>query len=132
MKKILNNVFVAFMSGLLSSLILIFLFAIARQHGVHSIVLDDDFKYNLYRLMVWGGVWAMLFAVPFPRNILIKVVLVGASVILFNSLVLMPLNGQGYFGLDAGTEVIKMNIIFNSIWALVAGFMYRIAVITEF
>lgn len=128
MKKILNNVFIGFMSGLISAMVLLFLFTLARQH---SIVLDDSFKYNLYRLMVWGGIWAILFASPIPKNIFIKTVIIGAAVIFFNFLVLMPLQGAGYFGVNAGSEVIKMNIIFNSIWALLAGIIYRVTAVIE-
>ncbi|NIY55048.1 membrane lipoprotein, partial [Francisella noatunensis subsp. orientalis] len=49
----------------------------------------------------------------------------------FNFLVNMPLSGQGYFGLNAGSEVIVLNIVFNSIWALLAGIIYRVIAIVE-
>ncbi|WP_150468137.1 membrane lipoprotein [Francisella sp. SYW-9] len=128
MKKILNNIFIAYVSGLISACVLYFAFTYAKQQGI---LLDDTFKYTLYRLMVWGGVWSILFASPVPKNILIKTVIIGAAVILFNFLVLMPHAGQGYFGVNAGDEVIRMNIVFNSAWALVAGFIYRVVVINE-
>ncbi|AJI54181.1 hypothetical protein [Francisella philomiragia] len=128
MKKLLGNVFIGFVSGLISACILYFIFTYIRQHGIY---LNDDFKYTLYRLMVWGGVWAILFASPIPKNILIKTVIIALAVIFFNFLVKMPLSGQGYFGLNAGSEVIVLNIVFNSIWALLAGIIYRVIAIVE-
>ena len=69
MKDFMNKSFVGFMAGLISALVLVVIFTIVRQH---TIVLTDQFKYDLYRLMIWGGVWAILFAFPLSKNIWIK------------------------------------------------------------
>ncbi|ABO46650.1 hypothetical protein [Francisella tularensis] len=121
-EKFLNNTFIGFMAGLISACILYFIFTLIRQHGVE---LNDQFKYALYRLMVWGGVWAILFALPLSKNIFIKSSIIALAVILFNFLVKMPLAGQGFFAVNAGTEVFIMNIVFNYIWAILAGFIYK-------
>ena len=94
MKNYLNRVFVGFMAGLISAFVLVFVFTIIRQY---SISLTDQFKYDLYRLMIWGGVWAVLFAFPLSKNIWVKSTIVGLAVILFNFLVKMPLAGQGFY-----------------------------------
>ncbi len=109
------------MSGLISAMVLIFIFAIVREH---SITLSDDFKHNLYRLMIWGGVWTILFAFPLSKNIWVKSTIVGLAVIFFNFLVKMPLAGQGFFASDATAQVFFMNIIFNYLWAILAGVIY--------
>ncbi|API87803.1 membrane lipoprotein [Francisella uliginis] len=122
MKNFLNNSFVGFVSGLISAMVLYFIFTFVRQQGIE---LDDQFKYTLYRLMVWGGVWAILFALPLSKNILLKSSVIGLAVIFFNFLVLMPLSGKGIFASNAGVEVFVMNIVFNYLWALLAGFIYK-------
>ena len=121
MKNYLNRVFVGFMAGLISAFVLVFVFTIIRQY---SISLTDQFKYDLYRLMIWGGVWAVLFAFPLSKNIWVKSTIVGLAVILFNFLVKMPLAGQGFFASDATDQVFFMNIIFNYLWAILAGVIY--------
>ena len=121
MKNYLNRVFVGFMTGLISAFVLVFVFTIIRQY---SISLTDQFKYDLYRLMIWGGVWAVLFAFPLSKNIWVKSTIVGLAVILFNFLVKMPLAGQGFFASDATAQVFFMNIIFNYLWAILAGVIY--------
>lgn len=122
MKNFLNNSFVGFVSGLISAMVLYFIFTFVRQQGIE---LDDQFKYTLYRLMVWGGVWAILFALPLSKNILLKSSVIGLAVIFFNFLVLMPLSGKGIFASNTGIEVFVMNIVFNYLWALLAGFIYK-------
>ena len=74
--------------------------------------------------MVWGGVWAILFALPLSKNIWLKSSIIGLAVIFFNFLVLMPLSGKGFFGMNVGYENFVMNIVFNYIWALLAGVIY--------
>ncbi|MEY8702071.1 membrane lipoprotein [Francisella philomiragia] len=128
MRNFLNKTFVGFMAGLISACVLYFLFIFIRQHGVE---LNDEFKYTLYRLMVWGGVWAILFALPISKNILIKSIVIGLAVILFNFLVKMPLSGQGFFAMNADASVFVMNIVFNSLWAILAGVIYSIATIQQ-
>ena len=121
MNKFLNKTFVGFMAGLISALALVVIFTLVRQH---TIVLTDQFKYDLYRLMIWGGVWAILFALPLSKNIWIKSTIVGLAVIFFNFLVLMPLAGKGFFGMNVGYENFVMNIVFNYLWAILAGIIY--------
>ncbi|MFC4893123.1 membrane lipoprotein [Pseudofrancisella aestuarii] len=121
MQKHLNKVFIAYMGGLISALILVYIFTfIAKQ----QIPMSEDFKFKLYRLMIWGGVWGILLALPLSKNIWVKGSIVGLAVIFFNFLVKMPLSGQGFFALNAGTEVFLMNIIFNYLWGLLAAVIY--------
>tara|TARA_B110000977_G_scaffold197746_1_gene281063 strand:- start:1014 stop:1412 length:399 start_codon:yes stop_codon:yes gene_type:complete len=121
MQKFVNRVFVGFMAGLISSCVMYIIFAFIKSGEINF---NDDFKYTLYRLMVWGGVWAMLFALPISKNILIKSSIIGVSVILFNFLVKMPMAGQGFFAINEGLHAFLMNIVFNFPWAILAGMIY--------
>ncbi|QIW10765.1 membrane lipoprotein [Francisella sp. LA112445] len=128
MKSFLNKIFVGFVSGLISAMVLYFIFTFIRQQGIE---LNDQFKYTLYRLMVWGGVWAILFALPLTKNIFFKSSIVGLAVIFFNFIVLMPLSGKGLFASNAGVEVFVMNIVFNYLWALLAGIIYKTVAVSK-
>ena len=121
MKDFLNKASTGFVAGLISALVLIFIFALVRQH---TIALTDQFKYDLYRLMIWGGVWAILFALPLSKNIWIKSSIIGFAVIFFNFLVKMPLAGQGFFAANMPIQAFVMNIVFNYLWAILAGVIY--------
>jgi hypothetical protein len=121
MQKFVNRVFVGFMAGLISACVMYIVFALIKSNEIN---LNDDFKYNLYRLMVWGGVWAMLLALPISKNILIKSSIIGIAVIMFNFLVKMPMAGQGFFAVNDGFHAFLMNIVFNFPWAILAGIIY--------
>lgn len=121
MQKILNRILIAFMSGLISAFVLLLVFTIIQNGALNF---TDDFKYKLYKLMIWGGIWSILFALPINKNILIKSSIIGIAVIMFNFLVKMPLTGMGFFAINAGLGVFFMNIIFNYIWAILAGLVY--------
>jgi hypothetical protein len=90
---------------------------------------DTDVKVDFYRLIVWGGIWALLLVLPLWRTKwLLRGIMLALTVIIFNFLILMPLNGHGFFASHAGMVVFWSNIGFNTLWALVAALWYRIAV----
>ena len=85
-----------------------------------------DFKIQLYRLMIWGGIWGLLLILPLlKQRWFIRGSLLGLTVILFNFIVLMPLSGRGFFAMNAGLPIFFGNIILNYIWGVVAGFWYH-------
>jgi hypothetical protein len=122
MKKYLNNIFIAYMSGLVSATIVEVIWILATNHNLN---LTEELKLELYRMMIWGGVWAMLFTLPFSKNIWLKSSIIALVVILFNYMIRMPYSGDGFFASNAGSEVFLANIIFNISWALLAGFIYK-------
>lgn len=121
MRVILNRISTAFMAGLVSAGILFFIFGSLKNGGV---ALTPDFKAMLYKLMVWGGVWAILLVSFKPKNVFLRGSLIGAAVIFFNFIVLMPLRGQGFFASNAGAEVAIINIVFNYLWGLLAAWLF--------
>ena len=88
------------------------------------------FKQNLYRMLVWGGVWALLLVVPVLKNKwFVRGLLIAFIVIMFNFIVLMPLTGRGLFAAHAGHVVFWSNIGFNTIWGVVAAGWYACGVV---
>jgi multisubunit Na+/H+ antiporter MnhB subunit len=115
----------AFSAGVIGAVVL--LIAATAYRGMPSNM--DEFKQNAYRLLIWGGIWALLLVLPlYKSKWFLRGSLIGLMVILFNFIVLMPITGKGFFGINAGAETIIGNIVFNYIWGVVAGLWYHLAV----
>lgn len=73
----------------------------------------------LYPRLVWGGMWALLFALPLPRTLWWAFVIALAPA-LFQLFVVFPqFAGKGTAGLDLGTLTPAFVLFYNLIWALV-------------
>ncbi|APC96687.1 membrane lipoprotein [Francisella frigiditurris] len=121
MQKYLNKVFIAYMAGLVSALVIELLWILATTHNLN---LTEELKFEIYRMMIWGGVWATLFALPISKNIWVKSTIIALIVILFNYMIRMPYSGDGFFASNADSGLFYANIIFNFPWAFLAGFIY--------
>lgn len=65
-RDLLSKVFTAYMAGLISGLVIEIISILVTTHSLN---LNEDLKLELYRMMIWGGVWALLLVSPFPKNI---------------------------------------------------------------
>ena len=84
-------------------------------------------KAELYRIMVWGGIWALLLALPILRHRWMwRAIAISAAVVIFNFIILFPKAGYGVFGVDGPNSAIWGNIIYNTIWGFVAAFFYHL------
>jgi hypothetical protein len=76
----------------------------------------------LYQRIVWGGIWGLIFVLPFLNN---RLITKGAIISLFPTiaqlLVVFPLQAhKGYLGLDLGLYTPVFVVFFNLIWGIVA------------
>ena len=76
----------------------------------------------LYPRIVWGGIWGLVFLLPFLNN---KLITKGAIISIFPTLVqllvVFPLKAhKGYLGLDLGMYTPIFVIFFNLVWGIVA------------
>ena len=76
----------------------------------------------LYPRIVWGGIWGLVFLLPFLNN---KLITKGAIISLFPTLVqllvVFPLKAhKGYLGLDLGMYTPVFVVVFNLVWGIVA------------
>jgi hypothetical protein len=71
---------------------------------------------------VWGGLWGLVFVLPFMNTRLItKGAIISIFPTLVQLLVLFPLKaGKGYFGMDLGMYTPAFVVFFNLIWGVVA------------
>jgi hypothetical protein len=83
----------------------------------------------LYPRIVWGGLWGLIFVLPFMNN---KLITKGAIISIFPTLVqffvVFPIQaGKGYFGMDLGMYTPAFVVFFNLIWGVVTAITIRSA-----
>ena len=83
----------------------------------------------LYPRIVWGGLWAFLFVLPFTKS---KPVTKGLILSIFPTLVqllvVFPLKAKkGYLGVELGLLTPVFVIIFNAIWGIFAGLIIKMS-----
>lgn len=83
----------------------------------------------LYPRIVWGGIWGLLFVLPFLNS---RLITKGAIISLFPTLVqllvIFPIQaGKGYFGLELGMYTPAFVVFFNLIWGIVAALAIKLA-----
>lgn len=128
MNNLANRISIGYMAGLISACVIQSLRVVIFDIDTF---LTDDFKYNLYRQMVWGGVWATLFIIPLCKNVIIRGFIIGVIVIMFNFMIKMPVVGLGFFGIDAPMIKIFANIFFNIPWGILAGIIYYLLTVRK-
>jgi hypothetical protein len=102
-------------------------YGITKQFGV---AIAPALKLSwLYPRIVWGGLWGLVFVLPFFNNRLIaKGALISIFPTLVQLLVLFPLKaGKGYFGMDLGIYTPAFVTFFNLIWGIVTAVTIRSA-----
>jgi hypothetical protein len=81
----------------------------------------------LYPRLVWGGIWAILFLLPFmQRRLWFKALILSLGPSLVQLLVVFPLKaGKGAFGLELGMLTPLLVLVFNAVWGLGAAAWLR-------
>lgn len=81
----------------------------------------------LYQRMVWGGLWGILFLLPFRRlGIYWRGLLFSLAPTLVQWLIVFPARHQELFGTQLGSWTFLKVIIFNSVWGLAAAFWLKL------
>ncbi len=79
----------------------------------------------LYKQMVWGGLFGLLFAAPFIKGTWVtRGLVVGLIASLAALFIFLPLRGAGIAALNAGTLTPVLVLIANSVWGLAAAWFY--------
>ena len=121
--NVLNKLSCAFVAGVIGAIVLDII-GILIYGAPHTFA---DFKAGLYQLCIWGGIWALLLAIPILKNRwFIRGSIIGILVILFNYIILSPLSGQGFFASQVPVSQALGNLL-NYIWGLVAALWFYLA-----
>ena len=81
----------------------------------------------LYPRIVWGGIWGLLFLLPFLRNrFLYRGLIFSLGPTLVQLFVVFPLKAmKGVMGFDIGTLTPVFVILFNAIWGVTTALWLR-------
>ena len=81
----------------------------------------------LYPRLIWGGIWGILFLLPFmQRRLFSKGLLLSIGPSLVQLFVVFPMKAhKGAMGLDLGTLTPVLVLIFNAVWGLTAAIWLR-------
>lgn len=83
----------------------------------------------LYPRLVWGGIWGVLFLLPYRnRSVIIRGLLYSLGPSLLQLLYIFPFKQQvGWFGVQLGEWTFLYVLFFNAIWGLVAAVFIVVA-----
>ena len=81
----------------------------------------------LYPRLVWGGIWGLMFLLPFWRQRpFSKGVLLSLGPTLVQLLVVFPSQHKGMYGLALGQLTPLFVVFFNAVWGVIAAIWLRI------
>lgn len=129
MKKLL----ICFAAGCVGALVCcltVWFFGSQGIPGRFGVVMAPAFTTNwLYPRIVWGGLWGLLFALPWVNSSpLVKGAFLSLFPALFQLLVVYPFQtGNGYLGLKLGLYTPAFVIFYNLVWGLATSLTIRIA-----
>ncbi|WP_019528749.1 hypothetical protein [Dasania marina] len=83
----------------------------------------------LYQRLVWGGLWGLLFVLPFLRSrLLYKGLVLSLLPTAVQLFMVFPYSaGKGMAGLELGLLTPALVLFFNAVWGLVTALSIRIA-----
>lgn len=83
-------------------------------------------KTLIYRQMVWGGIWGLVFLVPLKiKPLWLKGLVMTLAPVIVALAVLFPMGGAGFLGLERGTLTPLYVYLINIPWGLVTAFLGR-------
>ncbi|MGB3654581.1 MAG: hypothetical protein WBA41_25695 [Rivularia sp. (in: cyanobacteria)] len=83
----------------------------------------------LYPRIVWGGIWGLLFILPFfPRKYIFKGLLLSLFPSLVQLFIVFPLQvKKGILGIELGSLTPVFVLCFNFIWGITTGLWLKIS-----
>ena len=83
-------------------------------------------KEFIYRQMVWGGIWGMIFLLPIPiKPLWLKALVMTLAPVTVALVLLFPQTPLGIFGLGAGALTPLYIYIVNIPWGMVTAYLGR-------
>ncbi|MFA5110989.1 MAG: hypothetical protein WC443_06265 [Desulfobaccales bacterium] len=79
----------------------------------------------IYQHMVWGGIWAFLFLLPFSGSYYLRGAVYSLGQTLVQLLVIFPKMHKGMLGLELGYMAPVLVTFFGVIWGLATGFWLK-------
>jgi hypothetical protein len=128
MKKKLSLAFTAgCIGGLLNGLI-VWMFGVMEITAALGVKISPALSpAMLYPRIVWGGLWGLLFLLPFMEaHIVRKGLFLSLGPTMVQLFIVFPLKAQkGFMGLELGALTPLFVVFFNAVWGLAAAFWMR-------
>lgn len=81
-------------------------------------------KSFLYRQMVWGGIWGLIFLAPLPiKSLWLKGLAMTLAPVAVAVCILLPLAGKGFLGVELGALTAVYIYLVNIPWGLVTAYL---------
>jgi hypothetical protein len=133
MKKIIHKLTVAFSSGcfggLVNSFAVWFLGATGITASFNVKIAPSLTVAYLYPRIVWGGIWGILFLLPFFRHsMILRGIVYSLAPTLAQLFIVFPIKlNQGVMGLDLGVLTPLFVLFFNAVWGISAAWWLKLA-----
>jgi hypothetical protein len=133
MNKLTRNLLIVFAAGSaggIANSIVVWLFGLIGITGFFGVSIAPTLTPAwLYPRIVWGGIWGLLFLIPFLRDWTISrglILSLGPTII--QLFVVFPIKAQkGMLGLDLGLLTPFFVLFFNFVWGVKASCLVKMA-----
>lgn len=124
MKKLFQNISIYFTAGVIGSLVKLFFITYVLSMFYTKFGIKPIFGDLIsYKVLIFGGLWGMLFFIPAKNNSIIKILVVALIYALYILLYYIPLyTSYGIFAKNAGIMTILSVFVVSLVWATVSWF----------
>lgn len=125
----LNRISVAFAAGSAGGLATVLTIWLAVLLGITAnfgVKLPSPLLADVYRMIVWGGIFGFLFLLPVMRgSVWLRGVVFGLAPSVVQCFIVFPYAlGAGMLGMKLGALTPVFVLIFNTVWGLVTAFLF--------
>ena len=133
MNKLTRNLLIVFSAGCaggLANSIIVWLFGLMGIPQLLGVSIAPSLTPAwLYPRIVWGGIWGILFLLPFfDQRIITKAFIYSLGPTLVQLFIVFPFKAKkGFMGIELGTITPLFVILFNFVWGITTAVLIKIA-----
>ncbi len=132
MKISVKNISLVFAAGVLGGLlngVFVWFFGAVGLTAAAGVSLAPKFtNVWLYPRLVWGGIWGILFLIPWRASLPLKGLVYSLAPSLVTFFLVLPLQAhKGVFGLELGSLTPLFVLFYNAVWGVTAGLWLQAA-----
>jgi len=133
MNKLTLNLLILFSAGCVGGLansIIVWLFGLMGITKLMGVSIAPALTPSwLYPRIVWGGIWGILFLLPFfSQQVVTKAFVYSLGPTFIQLFIVFPLKAKkGFMGMDLGTITPLFVILFNFVWGITTAVLIKIA-----
>lgn len=129
MRPLIQHITTSFSCGVFGALAACLLLWVLGTYGINAALgvrLAPSLTLGwLYPYLVWGGIWAMLFLLPWRNAWLTRGILLSVPPLLVQFFLMFPRSGAGVAGLSLGTLAPLVVFVVFAVWGSATSLMLR-------